>query len=283
MQTVKLNNEVTMPQLGLGVFQVWDPAETQQTVETALELGYRLIDTAAAYHNETAVGAALAASKVPREELFVTSKLWVQDMTYAGAQRGVRDSLAKLGLDYLDLYLIHQPIGDVYGAWRALEELYEAGKIRAIGVSNFSPALLAAFTHFNRIKPAVNQIPINVFQPQTAPVDYLQANGIQPEAWGPFAEGRHDLFTNEVLTKIGQRYHKTPAQVAIRWLIQRGVVVIPKSTHEQRLQENLEVFDFELLPADMVAITELEMPQNHVRTAADVERILQITVHEDEI
>lgn len=281
MQTFKLNNEVTMPQLGLGVFQVWDPAETQQTVETALELGYRLIDTAAAYHNETAVGAALAASKVPREELFVTSKLWVQDMTYAGAQRGVRDSLAKLGLDYLDLYLIHQPIGDVYGAWRALEELYEAGKIRAIGVSNFSPALLAAFTHFNRIKPAVNQIPINVFQPQTAPVDYLQANGIQPEAWGPFAEGRHDLFTNEVLTKIGQRYHKTPAQVAIRWLIQRGVVVIPKSTHEQRLQENLEVFDFELLPADMVAITELEMPQNHVRTAADVERILQITVHED--
>lgn len=281
MQTVKLNNEVTMPQLGLGVFQVWDPAEMQQTVETALELGYRLIDTAAAYHNETAVGAALAASKVPREELFVTSKLWVQDMTYAGAQRGVRDSLAKLGLDYLDLYLIHQPIGDVYGAWRALEELYEAGKIRAIGVSNFSPALLAAFTHFNRIKPAVNQIPINVFQPQTAPVDYLQANGIQPEAWGPFAEGRHDLFTNEVLTKIGQRYHKTPAQVAIRWLIQRGVVVIPKSTHEQRLQENLEVFDFELLPADMVAITELEMPQNHVRTAADVERILQITVHED--
>ncbi|WP_214463883.1 aldo/keto reductase [Levilactobacillus brevis] len=281
MQSVKLNNEVTMPQLGLGVFQVWDPAETQQTVETALELGYRLIDTAAAYHNETAVGAALAASKVPREELFVTSKLWVQDMTYAGAQRGVRDSLAKLGLDYLDLYLIHQPIGDVYGAWRALEELYEAGKIRAIGVSNFSPALLAAFTHFNRIKPAVNQIPINVFQPQTAPVDYLQANGIQPEAWGPFAEGRHDLFTNEVLTKIGQRYHKTPAQVAIRWLIQRGVVVIPKSTHEQRLQENLEVFDFELLPADMVAITELEMPQNHVRTAADVERILQITVHED--
>ncbi|MBT9676801.1 aldo/keto reductase [Levilactobacillus brevis] len=281
MQTFKLNNEVTMPQLGLGVFQVWDPAETQQTVETALELGYRLIDTAAAYHNETAVGAALAASKVPRKELFVTSKLWVQDMTYAGAQRGVRDSLAKLGLDYLDLYLIHQPIGDVYGAWRALEELYEAGKIRAIGVSNFSPALLAAFTHFNRIKPAVNQIPINVFQPQTAPVDYLQANGIQPEAWGPFAEGRHDLFTNEVLTKIGQRYHKTPAQVAIRWLIQRGVVVIPKSTHEQRLQENLEVFDFELLPADMVAITELEMPQNHVRTAADVERILQITVHED--
>lgn len=281
MQTVKLNNEVTMPQLGLGVFQVWDPAETQQTVETALELGYRLIDTAAAYHNETAVGAALAASKVPREELFVTSKLWVQDMTYAGAQRGVRDSLAKLGLDYLDLYLIHQPIGDVYGAWRALEELYEAGKIRAIGVSNFSPALLAAFTHFNRIKPAVNQIPINVFQPQTAPVDYLQANGIQPEAWGPFAEGRHDLFTNEVLTKIGQRYHKTPAQVVIRWLIQRGVVVIPKSTHEQRLQENLEVFDFELLPADMVAITELEMPQNHVRTAADVERILQITVHGD--
>ena len=281
MQTVKLNNEVTMPQLGLGVFQVWDPAETQQTVETALELGYRLIDTAAAYHNETAVGVALAASKVPREELFVTSKLWVQDMTYAGAQRGVRDSLAKLGLDYLDLYLIHQPIGDVYGAWRALEELYEVGKIRAIGVSNFSPALLAAFTHFNRIKPAVNQIPINVFQPQTAPVDYLQANGIQPEAWGPFAEGRHDLFTNEVLTKIGQRYHKTPAQVAIRWLIQRGVVVIPKSTHEQRLQENLEVFDFELLPADMVAITELEMPQNHVRTAADVERILQITVHED--
>lgn len=281
MQTVKLNNEVIMPQLGLGVFQVWDPAETQQTVETALELGYRLIDTAAAYHNETAVGAALAASKVPREELFVTSKLWVQDMTYAGAQRGVRDSLAKLGLDYLDLYLIHQPIGDVYGAWRALEELYEVGKIRAIGVSNFSPALLTAFTHFNRIKPAVNQIPINVFQPQTAPVDYLQANGIQPEAWGPFAEGRHDLFTNEVLTKIGQRYHKTPAQVAIRWLIQRGVVVIPKSTHEQRLQENLEVFDFELLPADMVAITELEMPQNHVRTAADVERILQITVHED--
>ncbi|WP_354630968.1 aldo/keto reductase [Levilactobacillus brevis] len=281
MQTVKLNNEVIMPQLGLGVFQVWDPAETQQTVETALELGYRLIDTAAAYHNETAVGAALAASKVPREELFVTSKLWVQDMTYAGAQRGVRDSLAKLGLDYLDLYLIHQPIGDVYGAWRALEELYEVGKIRAIGVSNFSPALLAALTHFNRIKPAVNQIPINVFQPQTAPVDYLQANGIQPEAWGPFAEGRHDLFTNEVLTKIGQRYHKTPAQVAIRWLIQRGVVVIPKSTHEQRLQENLEVFDFELLPADMVAITELEMPQNHVRTAADVERILQITVHED--
>ncbi|TGD19988.1 aldo/keto reductase [Levilactobacillus suantsaiihabitans] len=279
--TVTLNNGVTMPQLGLGVFQVWDLAETQATVETALQLGYRLIDTAAAYHNETAVGAAIQASGVPREDLFVTSKLWVQDMTYDGAQRGFQDSLDKLGLDYLDLYLIHQPIGDVYGAWRALEELYAAGKIRAIGVSNFTPALLAAFTHFNHVVPAVNQIPINVFRQQTAAVSYLQAHQMQPEAWGPFAEGQNGLFTNPVLQKIGRKYGKTPAQIALRWLLQRGIVVIPKSTHADRLQENLAVRDFELLPTDMVAITALEMHQVPVQTAADVDRILQIKVHDD--
>lgn len=280
MQTIKLNNGITMPQLGLGVFQVWDQEETRQTVATGLKLGYRLIDTAAAYHNEEAVGAAIRDSGVPREDLFVTSKLWVQDMTYTGAQRGFQDSLDKLGLDYLDLYLIHQPIGDIYGAWRALEELYAAGKIRAIGVSNFDPALLAAFTHFNQVKPAVNQIPLNVFHQQTADVDYLQATQIQPEAWGPFAEGQHDIFTNPVLQKIGEKYQKTAAQVALRWLIQRGIVVIPKSTHAERMQQNLDVFDFALLPTEMSGIATLELGQTHAQTAADIDRIMQIKVHD---
>jgi len=280
MLTVKLNNGVEMPQLGLGVFRIWDLTKTKETVLTGLKDGYRLIDTAASYQNEPAVGEAIRESGIPREEIFVTSKLWVQDMTYEGAKRGFQDSLDRLGLDYLDLYLIHLPIGDVYGAWRALEELYHAGKIRAIGVANFDPPLLAAFTAFNEVTPAVDQIQLNVFRQRTATVDYLRNNKIQAEAWGPLAQGRHDVFHNPVLEKIAAKYRRTTAQVMLRWLMQRGIVVIPKTVHEQRLLDNKLAFDFELLPSDMTAITDLERNDKERRTAADVKRILELKVHD---
>lgn len=280
MLTVKLNNGVEMPQMGLGVFRIWDLAKTKETVLAGLKDGYRLIDTAASYQNEPAVGEAIKESGIPREEIFVTSKLWVQDMTYEGAKRGFQDSLDRLGLDYLDLYLIHLPIGDVYGAWRALEELYHAGKIRAIGVANFDPPLLAAFTAFNEVTPAVDQIQLNVFRQRTATVDYLRNNKIQAEAWGPLAHGRHDVFHNPVLEKIAAKYRRTTAQVMLRWLMQRGIVVIPKTVHEQRLLDNKLAFDFELLPSDMTAITDLERNDKERRTAADVKRILELKVHD---
>ena len=258
MQTVKLNNGVEMPLLGFGVFQVPDPAECEQSVLEALKAGYRLLDTASSYTNEEAVGNAIRKSGVPRAELFVTTKLWVQDASYEGAKAAFETSLRKLGLDYLDLYLIHQPYGDVYGAWRAMEELYEAGKIRAIGISNFAPDRVMDFLVHQRVKPAVNQIETHPFHQQVDAQQFLQENGVQIESWGPFAEGKNDLFHNELLASIGQRYHKSIAQVVLRWLTQRGVVAIPKSVKPERMAENFNIFDFELSAEDMDAIKQLD-------------------------
>jgi 2,5-diketo-D-gluconate reductase A len=258
MQTVTLNNGVQMPLLGFGVFQVPDPAECERSVLEALRVGYRLLDTAAAYMNEEAVGNAIRKSGVPREELFVTTKLWVQDASYEGAKAAFDTSLHKLGLDYLDLYLIHQPFGDVYGAWRALEELYHAGKIRAIGVSNFQPDRVMDFLVHQQVKPAVNQIETHPFHQQVDTQQFLQDNGVQIEAWGPFAEGKNDLFHNELLARVAAKYQRSIAQVVLRWLTQRGVVAIPKSVRPERMAENFNIFDFELSAEDMQTIATLD-------------------------
>ena len=255
---VTLNNGVTMPILGFGVFQVPDPAECERSVRLALEAGYRLIDTAASYGNEAAVGAAIAASGIAHSEIFVTTKLWIQDASYEGAKAAFERSLNNLRLDNLDLYLIHQPFGDVYGAWRAMEELYRAGEIRAIGVSNFYPDRIVDFALHNATVPAVNQIEIHPFHQQVDACALLREHGIQPQAWGPFAEGRNGLFTNDVLSGIARRHGKTVAQVVLRWLIQRGVVAIPKTVSAARMAENLAVFDFALEEADLAAIATLD-------------------------
>jgi len=258
MQTVTLNNGVQMPLLGFGVYQVPDPAECERSVLEALRVGYRLLDTAAAYMNEEAVGAAIRKSGVPREELFVTTKLWVQDASYEGAKAAFETSLRKLGLDYLDLYLIHQPFGDVYGAWRAMEELYHAGKIRAIGVSNFQPDRVMDFLVHQQVKPTVNQIETHPFHQQVDTQQFLQDNGVQIESWGPFAEGKNDLFHNEVLAGVAAKYQRSIAQVVLRWLTQRGVVAIPKSVRPERMAENFNIFDFELSAEDMQTIATLD-------------------------
>nr|WP_201978962.1 aldo/keto reductase [Hymenobacter rubidus] len=258
MQTVELNNGVKMPILGFGVFQVPDPAECETSVLEAIKAGYRLIDTAAAYMNEEAVGRAIRRSGVPREELFITTKLWVQDASYEGAKVAFETSLQKLGLDYLDLYLIHQPFGDVHGAWRAMEELYKAGRIRAIGISNFAPDRVMDFLVQHEVAPAVNQIETHPFHQQVAAQQFLSEHKVQIESWGPFAEGKNNLFTNEVLRTIGEKYHKTVAQVVLRWLTQRGVVAIPKSVRPERMAENFNVFDFELSPEDLATIATLD-------------------------
>ncbi len=258
MQTVTLNNGVQMPLLGFGVFQVPDPAECEQSVLAALQVGYRLLDTAASYMNEEAVGSAIRKSGVPRQELFVTTKLWVQDASYEGAKAAFETSRRKLGLDYLDLYLLHQPFGDVYGAWRAMEELYRAGKIRAIGVSNFQPDRLMDFLVHQQVKPAVNQVETHPFHQQVETQQFLQDNGVQLEAWGPFAEGKNDLFHNELLAGVAAKYQRSIAQVVLRWLTQRGVVAIPKSVRPERMAENFRIFDFELSPEDLQAIATLD-------------------------
>jgi len=258
MQHIVLNNGVEIPLLGFGVYQVTDLKECEQSVLDALQAGYRLIDTASAYGNEEAVGKAIRKSGVPREEIFVTTKLWIQDTGYEKTKKAFEKSLKNLGLDYLDLYLIHQPIGDVYGAWRAMEELYKAGKIRAIGVSNFHPDRLMDLKLFNEVVPAVNQIETHPFHQQIENQQFLQENGVQIESWGPFAEGRNDLFKNELLASIGKKHQKTVAQVVLRWLIQRGVVAIPKSVRKERIIENFNIFDFELNPADMESIATLD-------------------------
>lgn len=262
MQYVTLNNGVSMPQLGFGVYQVPDPTECERAVSDALEVGYRLLDTAAIYQNEEAVGAALAQSGIPREDIFLTTKLWVSDFSYDKAKAAFERSLHKLGVDYLDLYLIHQPYSDYYGAWRALEELYEAGRIRAIGVSNFYPGRLADLVAFNRITPAVNQVELNPFHQRHREVEYMAAQGVQAQAWAPFAEGKNDLFTNEVLQRIGAKYGKSPAQVTLRWQLQSGIVTIPKSVHRERMEQNFSVFDFELTDHDMQAIGGLDTGQS---------------------
>jgi diketogulonate reductase-like aldo/keto reductase len=247
-----------MPILGFGVFQVPDPAECERSVRDAIDVGYRLLDTAASYGNEEAVGAAIRSHGVDRDELFVTTKLWVQDASYEGAKAAFERSLNKLQLDYLDLYLIHQPYGDVYGAWRAMEELHRAGRIRAIGVSNFYADRLVDFVLHNEIAPAVNQIEIHPFHQQAEAQAILEEYKVQAEAWGPFAEGKNGLFTNEVLASIAQKHGKSIAQVVLRWLLQRGVVAIPKSVRKERMAENFAVFDFELDQGDLEAISTLD-------------------------
>ncbi|NDV64910.1 aldo/keto reductase [Bacteroides sp. 224] len=270
MTTVKLNNGVEMPILGFGVYQV-EPSETENVVFDALQVGYRSIDTAAAYMNEEAVGRAIKRSGIPREELFITTKLWIQDAGYDNAKKAFEVSLKKLQLDYLDLYLIHQPFGDYYGSWRAMEELYKEGRIRAIGISNFYPDRLLDLIQHNEIVPAVNQIETHPFNQQIATGQFLKENGVQIESWGPFAEGKNDMFNNNVLKSIGDKYGKSVAQVILRWLIQRDVVVIPKSVRKERMAENFDVFDFELSADDMTAIQTLDMGQSAFFDHRDVE------------
>lgn len=268
MQYFTLNNGLKIPALGFGVFQVPDPAECERAVTEALNAGYRLIDTAA-YMNEQAVGAAIAKSGIPRDQLFITTKLWVQDASYEKAKDAIDRSLKNLGLDYLDLYLIHQPMGDYYGAYRAMEEAYRAGKLKAIGVCNFYPHVLTDFCETVDIVPAVNQVELHPFFAQEKALEVMKEYGVTPEAWGPFAEGQHGIFTHPVLTGIGDKYGKSAAQVALRWNIQRGVVVIPKSVHADRIRQNIDVFDFELTPEDMAKISALSLGKSEIADHTD--------------
>ncbi|NCE75368.1 aldo/keto reductase [Anaerotruncus sp. X29] len=264
MDFITLNNGVKMPLEGFGVFQVPDPAVCEKAVLDAVASGYRLIDTAAAYMNEAAVGEAIKKCGVPREELFITTKLWVQDASYEGAKAAFQTSMEKLGLDHLDLYLIHQPMGDYYGAWRAMEDLYKAGKIKAIGVCNFYPHVLADFCETVEVKPAVNQVELHPFFQQKEALALMKEYSIVPEAWGPFAEGKHGIFTHPVLTAIGKKHGKTAAQVALRWNIQRGVVVIPKSVHKDRMEQNMAVWDFALTEEEMAEIEKLDLGHSEI-------------------
>jgi len=258
METVKLNNGVEMPLLGFGVFQVTDLAECERSVLDAIDTGYRLIDTAASYMNEEAVGRAIKNSSVAREGLFITTKLWIQTEGYAGTKQAFENSLKKLQLDYLDLYLIHQPYGDVYGEWRAMETLYKEGKVRAIGVSNFQPDRLMDLIVHHEVVPAVNQIETHPFHQQLATQQFLADNKVQIESWGPFAEGKHNIFNDELLLAIASQYNKTVAQVILRWLTQRGVVAIPKSVQKARMAENFDIFDFKLSDEDMNSIQSMD-------------------------
>lgn len=258
MHTVTLNNGVKMPILGFGVYQIPDAEQCENAVYEALIAGYRLIDTAAGYLNEEAVGRAIKRSGVPREELFITTKLWIQDAGYESTKLAFEKSLKKLQLDYLDLYLIHQPFGDYYGAWRAMEDLYRQGKIKAIGVSNFLPDRLMDLIVHNDIVPAVNQIETHPFYQQFESAAFMKEQGVQHQSWAPFAEGQGNMFSNEVLASIGEKYNKSVAQVVLRWLVQRGVVAIPKSVHKERIIENFNIFDFELSADDIEKITALD-------------------------
>lgn len=262
MQTVSLNNGIQMPIIGFGVYQVPDAEECENAVYEALVAGYRLIDTAAGYLNEEAVGRAIKRSGIPREELFITTKLWVQDAGYESAKLAFAKSLKKLQLDYLDLYLIHQPFGDYYGAWRAMEELYREDKIKAIGVSNFLPDRLMDLIMHNEVVPAVNQIETHPFYQQTENSAFMKEQGVQHQSWAPFAEGRGNMFGNEVLASIAEKHNKSIAQIVLRWLIQRGVVVIPKSVRKERIVENIDIFDFDLSGDDMEQISTLDMRQS---------------------
>lgn len=258
MKNIILNNGLEMPLLGFGVYQIPDAEECEKSVLNAIEAGYRLIDTAAAYGNEEAVGEAIKKSGVLRQDLFITTKLWVSDAGYEKTKKAFEISLQKLQLEYLDLYLIHQPYGDVYGSWRAMEELYEAGRIKAIGVSNFHPDRLLDLIMHNKIVPAVNQIETHPFHQQIGTQNFLKENKVQIESWGPFAEGRNEMFTNKLLVSIAAKYSKSVAQIILRWLIQREVVAIPKSVKKERMAENIDIFDFELSLEDMDVISILD-------------------------
>lgn len=283
MEYTVLNNGVRMPLEGFGVFQVSDLAQCEQAVIDAIASGYRLIDTAAAYMNEEAVGAAIRKSNVPREELFITSKLWVQDATYEGAKQAIDTSLAKLGLDYLDLYLIHQPMKDYLGAYRAMEEAYREGKLRAIGVCNFYPNRLCDFCESVEIIPAVNQVELHPFFQQEDALQLMHEYGVQPQAWGPFAEGKHGIFTHPLLSEIGEKYGKSAAQVALRWNVQRGVVVIPKSVHKERMKQNIDIWDFMLSEEDMKRIAELDLGHSEIVDHSDpqfVRMLHKMNIHD---
>lgn len=283
MEYVTLNNGIKMPLEGFGVFQVPDPAQCKQAVLDAINSGYRLIDTAAAYMNEEAVGAAIKESGVDRSELFITTKLWVQDADYESAKKAIETSLEKLGLDYLDLYLIHQPMGDYAGAYRAMEEAYKEGKLRAIGVCNFYPARLADLCETVDVIPAVNQVELHPFFQQEDALALMKEYGVRPEAWGPFAEGNHGIFTHPVLSSIGEKYGKSAAQVALRWNVQRGVVVIPKSVHKNRMEQNMNIWDFELSEEDMNEIAKLDIGHSEIVNHDDpnfVKMLHGLKVHE---
>lgn len=264
MEYTTLNNGIKMPMEGFGVFQVADPKVCEQAVLDAIDSGYRLIDTAAAYGNEEAVGAAIKKCGVPRGELFITTKLWVQDAGYADAKKAVKTSMQKLGLEYLDLYLLHQPMGDYYGAYRAIEELYKEGTLRAIGVCNFYPHVLADLCETVEVIPTVNQVELHPFFQQEDALALMKEYNVVPEAWGPFAEGNHGIFTHPVLTKIGQKYGKSAAQVALRWNVERGVVVIPKSVHKERMVQNMDIWDFKLSSEDKREIAALDIGHSEI-------------------
>ncbi|MBW8244883.1 aldo/keto reductase [Muricauda oceani] len=258
-RSIVLNNGVEMPLIGLGVFQMNDPRECEQTVLTAIETGYRLIDTAAAYGNEVAVGNAIRKSSVPREELFITTKLWVSDTGYENTKKAFANSLKKLQLEYVDVYLIHQAVGDYYGSWRAMEDLHKEGKIRAIGISNFYPERAIDLLAHNEIVPTVNQLEVHPFYQRVKTQHYLEDKQVRVQSWASFAEGRNHFFTNETLSEIGKPYGKSVAQVTLRWLVQRGIPVIPKSVHRERLIENFNIWDFELNETDMTSISRLDL------------------------
>ncbi|MBC1501592.1 aldo/keto reductase [Listeria weihenstephanensis] len=273
MKMVRLNNGVEIPILGFGTYQITDPEQAETAVQEAIRAGYRHIDTAQSYMNEEAVGRGIAKSGVARKELFITTKIWVENVSYEGVLSSFERSLKRLGLDYIDLLLIHQPYGDVYGAWRAMEELQVQGKIRAIGVSNFAVDQAVDLAEFNTVTPQVNQIEINPFQQQTKNIAALKAEGIMPEAWAPFAEGKNDIFHNPILVKIGEKYGKSVAQVITRWLLEQGVIVLAKSIQPTRMQENLDVFDFKLTDEDKKEIAMLNEGESQFFSHADPDMI----------
>jgi diketogulonate reductase-like aldo/keto reductase len=276
MQNVLLNNGVEMPLLGFGVFQITDAEECERCVYEAISTGYRLIDTAASYGNEVEVGKAIKRSGLARKDLFITTKLWIQDAGYESTKKAFEKSLKRLQLDYLDLYLIHQPYGDIYGSWRAMEELHREGKIRAIGVANFQPDRIMDLIIHNKVVPAVNQIETHPFCQQIETQKFLKENNVQIQSWGPFAEGKNNIFQNELLLSVAGKYKKSVAQVILRWLTQRGVVVIPKSVRKERIMENFNVFDFELSSEDMDAIVPLDTKKSLFFDHRDPENVKRL-------
>lgn len=277
MEYTTLNNGLKMPLMGFGVYQISDSNEAVESVKSAIKHGYTLIDTAAAYQNEEEVGQAIKESDVNREDLFITTKLWIQDTGYESTKEAFHKSLNRLGLDYIHLYLIHQPFGDVHGSWRAMEELYEEGKVKAIGVSNFSEDRLMDLIQFNKIKPMVNQIEVNPFYQQHDKDEFHKGQDVHTEAWAPFAEGKNNLFQNETIVKIAEKYNKSVAQVVVRWLIQRDITVLAKSVNEDRIQQNIDVFDFELSDEDVATIEKLDTKESQFLDHRNPETVEQLT------